>query len=306
MACRGLASARSAARVIVQEDSLKSPSYKIEHCAALPEEPYEVFAIRYATATRRYGDNFIVSGDPHDDAAMRDFNYYMWLVRNKARTYVVDTGFTEATCLRRGGGREITTAPETALLMLGVDASRVEDVIVTHLHYDHIGNFALFPSARFHLQDSEMEYATGRCMAHHVFSHPFEVEDVKEMVGRVYEGRVSFHDGDSILAPGLSVHHIGGHSKGLQCVRVYTRIGWIVLASDAAHLYDNMEQERPFPIIHDLEAMISGFARLRELVDDPRFIVPGHDAQVMDRYPAVSEELDGVAVRVDVVPEIRS
>ena len=89
---------------------------------------------------------------------------------------------------------------------------------------------------------------------------------------------------------------------GIQSVRVHTRIGWIVLASDATHLYANMEEVRPFPIVHDVGAMVEGYRRLRELADDPRYVVPGHDPLVMQRYPAAGPGLEGVAVRLDAEP----
>jgi glyoxylase-like metal-dependent hydrolase (beta-lactamase superfamily II) len=268
-----------------------------------PEDTYEVFAIRYATVSRRYGDNFLGGGDPHEDGREADFNYYVWLARSPNRTFVVDTGFDAEVGKQRGGGRRTLISPDAALKRLGVDAAQVQDVVITHLHYDHVGNFAQFPKARFHLQEREMMFATGRNMAYRVFSHSFEVKEVMEMVRRVYEGRVEFHDGDVALAPGLSLHRIGGHTDGLQSVRVYTRLGWIMLASDAAHLYDNMSQERPFPIIYDLGAMVRGWHRLRQLADSPRYVVPGHDARVMNRYPPAGEGLEGIAVRLDVEPQ---
>jgi hypothetical protein len=46
-----------------------------------------------------------------------------------------------------------------------------------------------------------------------------------------------FHDGDEEIQPGLSVHLIGGHTMGIQSVRVMTRNGWLVLASDASHYF---------------------------------------------------------------------
>ena len=129
--------------------------------------------------------------------------------------------------------------------------------------------------------------------------HAFEVEDVVGMVRRVYQGRVRFHDGDAELAPGVSLHHIGGHTMGLQVVRVHTARGWVVLASDASHLYANMEQVRPFPIVYSVGDMIDGYRRLAELADSAAHIVPGHDPLVMQRYPAPSADLDGIVVRLD-------
>ncbi len=61
-------------------------------------------------------------------------------------------------------------------------ADTIRDVIITHLHYDHAGNLDRFPNARFHLQDREMSYATGRCMCNGMLRHPFSVEHVTTMV----------------------------------------------------------------------------------------------------------------------------
>jgi glyoxylase-like metal-dependent hydrolase (beta-lactamase superfamily II) len=213
------------------------------------------------------------------------------------REIVVDTGFCAAVAKKRG--RQHLRCPTEGLRRLGVDAGQVSDVVVTHLHYDHVGNFELFPRATLHLQDLEMRYATGRYMCHECFRGAFEIEDVVGMVRRVYEGRVRFYDGDAELLPGVSLHLIGGHTMGLQVVRVQTRRGAVVLASDASHFYANMEQTRPFPIVWSVADMVEGYRRLRELAHSSAHIIPGHDPLIMQRYPAPSAELSGIVVRLD-------
>ena len=255
---------------------------------------YEVYAVKYAHHERRAGENFI-GGDPHDGPMPLD--YFVWLVRGGGRELIVDTGFSAAVAAKRG--RQHLRCPTEGLRLLGVDAAGVNDVVITHLHYDHVGNFELFPRAKLHLQDLEMRYATGRYMCHDCFRGAFEVEDVVGMVRRVYDGRVEFHDGDAELMPGVSVHLVGGHTMGLQVVRVATRRGAVVLASDASHFYANMEQVRPFPIVWSVAAMVDGYRRLRELAESPEHIIPGHDPLVMQRYAAPARELEGIAVRLD-------
>jgi glyoxylase-like metal-dependent hydrolase (beta-lactamase superfamily II) len=229
-------------------------------------------------------------------------DYYMWLVRNAERTVVVDTGFNAAAAARRK--REFLRSPGEALRLLGVEASTVSTVILTHLHYDHVGNLDLFPAATFHLQDAEMAYATGRHMAVPHFSHAYEVDEVIGMVRNVYAGRVAFHRGDAEIAPGINVHLVGGHTLGLQAVRVWTRVGWVVLASDASHYYANMDEGRPFPIVTDVAAMVDGWRRLRDLASAPQHVVPGHDPLVMQRYAAPADVLEGIVVRLDAEPHI--
>jgi glyoxylase-like metal-dependent hydrolase (beta-lactamase superfamily II) len=262
-----------------------------------PAPEFELFAIRYAHHERRRRDNFI-DGDPHDLPMALD--YYLWVARSAESTYVIDTGFDAATTRQRG--RTLLRDPGASLRALGVNPGSVKDVIVTHLHYDHIGNFALFPQARFHLQDAEMAYATGRCMCSGRLRHPYEADHVAGLVRCLYQDRVVFHDGDEDIAPGLSVHLIGGHTRGLQCVRVNTRRGAVVLASDASHHYEHVESGRPFPNVVRVDDMIAGFQRLRALASSPQHIIPGHDPLVMRRYPAVSPDLDGFCVRLDVAP----
>jgi glyoxylase-like metal-dependent hydrolase (beta-lactamase superfamily II) len=262
-------------------------------------EPYEVYAIRYATRAAHRRDNFI-GGDPHDAAMPLD--YYVWLVRNAQRTVVIDMGFTAEVAQRRK--RDYLRTPREGLALLGVDTRTVKDVIVTHLHYDHVGSYADFSAARFHLQDDEMAYATGRYMRHSRFNHGYEVDDVVGMVRLVFKDRVAFHAGSAELAPGLSMHRIGGHTRGLQCVRVFTRRGWVVLASDASHFYEHMEQARCFPTVFNVGEMVDGYAILKQLSDSVDHIIPGHDPLVMQRYPAPSTQLEGIVVCLDVAPRI--
>lgn len=257
-------------------------------------DPFEVYAIRYATVERRAAENFI-GGDPHDAGMPMD--YFVWIAKNSTKTWVIDTGFNEAAARQRK--RRFLRSPVEGLKLLGVDAAEVDDVIITHLHYDHVGNFDLFPKARFHLQESEMAYATGRYMSNSFFSHAFEVDEVVAMVRNVYGGRVEFYNGDFELAPGFSLHHVGGHTMGLQVVRIWTQTGWLVLASDASHYAANMNENRPFPIVVDVGQMVDGWKKMRTLVDDPGRIIPGHDPEVMKIYKAPSPELEGIAVRLD-------
>jgi len=159
----------------------------------------------------------------------------------------------------------------------------------------------MFARARYHLQDREMQFCTGRCMCHAMMRVPFDADDVTSMVRKVFEGRVEFHDGTTELAPGIIVHRIGGHTAGIQAVRVWTRRGWMVLASDVAHFYANLDQNRPISVLHSVADAIEGFAAVRKLASDPQGVIPGHDPLVMSRYPAVPG-LEGIVARLDLNP----
>ena len=262
------------------------------------DEVYEIHAVHYAHHDRPAHENFL-GGDPHDNAPM-PLDYFVWAIIGRERRFVLDTGFDAATGRRRG--RHLVRPPAEGLAMIGVDAATVPDVILSHMHFDHAGNHGMFPAARYHVQDREMAYCTGRCMCHAPLRHPFEAADVTAMVGRIFEGRARFHDGSSEVAPGLSVHHVGGHSLGLQVARVRTRRGWVVLASDATHFYANFQQKRPFPVVVDVAQMLEGYDTLHRLASSPDHIIPGHDPLVLRRYPPSAPGLEGIAVRLDADP----
>ena len=258
---------------------------------------YEIYAIKYAWRDAKRTNHF-VGGDPHD--ASMPMDYFVWLVRNAERTIVIDTGFTKSMAEQRK--RIFLRTPAEGLALMGCKAAEVKDVVITHLHYDHVGTFQDFPAAQFHLQDAEMAYATGRHMRHKQFNHGYEVDEVVGMVRLVYKDRVTFYRGEAELAPGISLHHIGGHTAGLQCVRVHTARGWVVVASDTSHYYEHFEKGRVFATTFHLGDTLDGYAKLRQLADSEKHIVPGHDPLVMQRYPAALPELKDIVVRLDAVP----
>ena len=227
--------------------------------ADLPE--YEVYAIKYAEADALPPGKVVIGADPHESAY--DMAYYVWLIRRGDTTVVVDTGFNARAGAKRG--RRLLRSPADGLRALGVEAAAVRTLIVSHLHYDHIGNADLFPAATLHVQDKELAFATGRYMRHAFFRDMYEVDDVAGFVRDVFAGRVVFHDGDAEIAPGVSVHLASGHTPGVQFVRVATRSGWVVLASDACHYTFLREREEVYPIVFDPGGLIETYARLREL-----------------------------------------
>jgi glyoxylase-like metal-dependent hydrolase (beta-lactamase superfamily II) len=256
---------------------------------------WQAYAIRYAHHHRTARENFI-GGDPHDESPM-PMDYFIWAVTSGERTYVIDTGFDSAMAQKRG--RNLLHTPAEGLEQIGIDTSKVEDVIVSHMHYDHCGNHSMFPKARYHLQDREMKFSTGRHMCYGHVRFPFDVEDVVAMVRRVFAGRVVFHDGAAKLEEGLSLHHVGGHSMGLQMIRVRTRRGWVVLASDAAHYYANLERGLPYPITYNVAEVLEGYRRAYALADSPDHVIPGHDPLVLKKYPPPRPDLEGWIARLD-------
>jgi len=242
---------------------------------------WTIYAIQYAERNNRTREESFLDDD--HPTAPHGMDYFVWLLVNGTQRILVDTGYDAVEAARRG--RPIQRDPAEALRALGVEAADLDTVIVTHLHYDHAGGLDRYPSATFHLQEAEMIFATGPCMCDPTLRMPFTADHVCQMVQHVFKGRVAFHAGEGQVAPGVTVHPIGGHSMGLQAVRVETASGPICLASDAAHYYENFEQKKLFPIVADKPRMLAGFDTIVDLAGTPSRVLPGHDPLVCERYP---------------------
>lgn len=263
----------------------------------MTDATHRIVAIRYGHHDRPAAANFI-GGDDH--ATRMPLDYFVWaILRDGAAPIVVDTGFDAATAARRG--RTLLRPVEQGLAEAGIDAAAVEDVILTHLHFDHAGSLGLFPGARFHVQEAEMAFCTGRAMTERIVRAPFDAEPVAQMVRLLFGDRVRFHAGSARIAPGIAVHHLGGHTAGLQAVEVATARGAVILCSDAAHLYANLTRAIPFPIVIDIPAYLASHRRVLALADGAiDRVIPGHDPIVLSHFPALTGARD--IVRVDLAP----
>ena len=264
----------------------------------MSEPEYELYAIRYATRGAKRAAHFI-GGDPHD--APMPMDYFVWVAISLERTVVIDIGFTEAMAKKRK--RDYLRCPIQSLKLVGVDPAEVRDVIITHLHYDHAGNFGLFPKAEFHLQEAETHFATGRYMRYDRCGDAYEPEDICDVVRLNFAKRVRYYQGDGQVAPGIKVYYTGGHTAGLQFATVNTRRGPVVVASDTSHFYENMGAARPFTRAFNVGQMLEAFDRLNEVAPSPNHIVPGHDPMVMQLYPAPKPELEGIVVALHADPK---
>lgn len=249
---------------------------------------WEVFALKYAERNNRTrADSFIMDDDHSSPHAM---DYFVWVLKSGSETILVDTGYEEIEARQRD--RAIQKNPALMLEEFGIPATSLKTIIVTHLHYDHAGGLKSYPNATLHVQESEMAFATGPCMCSDHLRAPFTGEHICDAVRALYEGRVQFSSGSKEIAPGVETHLVGGHSRGLQVVRVRTQRGWVVLASDASHYYENFLSQKPFPIVVDLENMLTGFNTLKALADSDNHIIPGHDPKVREIYPGLNGSSD--------------
>jgi glyoxylase-like metal-dependent hydrolase (beta-lactamase superfamily II) len=257
---------------------------------------YEVLAVRYATLEAHKSELYYRYGSYGEPDAEVTIDYFFWLLRRGGETILVDTGFDPAVGARRG--RTCLCPPVEALARIGVEPESISTVILTHLHYDHTGNLDAFPAAQLVVQREELEFWSGPLAGRFQLGSHAEAADIALVVEAERAGRVRILDGSQEIADGIRAIRVGGHSPGQQLTVVSSALGDVVLASDAIHFYKELELDRPFAVIADLPEMYLAFDLLRELEATGSIVVAGHDPEVLERFPSLSPELAGLAVRI--------
>jgi glyoxylase-like metal-dependent hydrolase (beta-lactamase superfamily II) len=246
--------------------------------------PYKIFTLHYGKRDATTADYFLedTSNVPIG------MGYYLWVATNGENTVVIDLGYHEDAGERRG--RTLLQHPAALLDKIEVDPKTVQHAIVTHLHWDHVGGYALFPKARFYLQERELQFWTSAKLAE--WQSSLEEEELVAVVRLHFRGRLGLCDGAREIVPGITVHHVGGHTMGSQIVQVETARGTAVVASDAAKLYRNFTEEIPQPRSHSVSDQIAGYKLIKQLASKEDLIIPGHDPDAMRRLPTYA---DGIA-----------
>jgi glyoxylase-like metal-dependent hydrolase (beta-lactamase superfamily II) len=257
---------------------------------------YEVLAIRYATVAGLRSELFYRYGLYGEPDAPLTMDYFFWVLRNEREVVLVDTGFRAAVGRRRG--RTLLIEPVDALARLGIEPDQVSRIIVSHFHYDHIGNLAAFPKAVIAVQKRELDFWTGPFATRLQIGDVAEPSEIEYVRAGVHEGRVRCIDGDVDLGAGMRGVMVGGHCPGQQIVVVEIASRLVVLTCDAIHFYEEIDRDMPFGIFTNLVETYAAFDLLRTFEKDGAIIVAGHDHLVMDRFPAYSRETEGFAVRI--------
>ena len=243
---------------------------------------YEVYAIRYATVPA-FKVSGLIAGS--DTSRRIDIAMMVWLLRGPdGRNVLVDAGFHRGDLVTRWKPEHFVP-PSEAVAQFGVKPEDVTDVIVSHIHWDHLDGIDLFPKARVWLQRDEFNYyldSSGTAK-----NRTIDAGDAKILADIARQGRVMLVDGDAKeIIPGITVYTGGKHTFASQFAGVNTTSGTVVIASDNMYLYENLARHAPIAQTLDAESNLRAQARMVNLASDQRLIVPGHDPEVFSRFPS--------------------
>jgi len=248
-----------------------------------------VSIVRYGTRTGEKSEvylNWPIYRRP-DEAI--DMDYFFWVIRRGTETIVVDTGFSEA-----GGqvrNRTFLVTPPEAFRALGILPQDKPEVLVTHAHYDHIGNLDYFTDSRVTLAEAEWSFWTSGMEQRAQFHHSVEDAELAELRRVEADGRLCTFTNEIEIAPGVRMLCVGGHTPGQSIVLVDTAAGRVALASDAIHYYEEYEDDLPFAFVANLPDMYAGFDLLHrmEREGEVQHLVSGHDPSTLDRFGAITD-----------------
>lgn len=262
------------------------------HRALEGRQKYEVYAIRYGTLTNFPVAELVTGADTSRrmDAAMS-----VWLLKGPGnRRVLVDAGYYRDSLLDTYTQGADYRKPSDAVAAAGVPPDSITDIIVSHVHWDHLDGVDLFPRATIWIQRAEYEYYVGpNGEKLHGDISPVDAAMLNRLkVG----GRVHLVEGDDQeIIPGIRVYTGGRHTYASQYAGVNTRSGTVILASDNAYLYENLGKHIAIGTTFDAKANLAAQDRMHKLAARPELIVPGHDPAVYQRFPVLRE---GV-VRID-------
>jgi glyoxylase-like metal-dependent hydrolase (beta-lactamase superfamily II) len=263
------------------------------HVLAQAPARHEVYAIRFGVLPEFRIADLVAGADP---ARREDIPVMVWLLKGPdGRNVLVDAGFHRERFVTAWKVRDFEP-PSVALARVGLRPEDITDIVVTHMHWDHVDGVDLFPKAKVWIQKEEYAYYTGQAWhARNTHGGVYQ-EDVLAIVKLNTEGRVGFVDGDDREpVPGVRCYTGGRHTWASQYAAVETRRGRIVLASDNAYMYENFEKRTPIAQTLDAASNLAAQDRIRALAGDLNRIVPGHDPSVFSRFPTIAA---GV-VRID-------
>jgi glyoxylase-like metal-dependent hydrolase (beta-lactamase superfamily II) len=256
--------------------------------------PWEIYVVQHGYRETVRSEAYMNYGIYEEPDDKHEIAYYFWIITNGDRTIHVDTGYSREAALKRK--REILITPTEAMRQLGFPADAGAPLVVTHAHYDHIGNVKEFKNSHIYMARAELEFWESELASRPMFKQFGEQSEIAVLSQAQAEGRVTLFTGQYQLADGVTLIETGGHTPGQLVVSVDTAQGLVILASDAAHFHEEMEKDMLFQTMAHLPESYQALDWLR--AQDDAVVVSGHDVGELKRFPAIDGQLSKFVSRI--------
>lgn len=254
---------------------------------------YKVYAVRFAKSTYPFTAADWADGGPKTDRVKIDF--MVWLIKGSdGHNILVDSGFLND--LDDAKEFKVTNyiRPDSVLFKLGLNPGDITDIILTHPHWDHIDGVGLFPNAQVWMQKEDYNYFVSGAWQKGGHNGGYQKRDVLMMVDKNLAGKLTLVDGDDQeIIPGIKVYTGSRHTFNSQYVLVQTGTNKVIIASDNIWVYYSLDHLVPPATGGTLDpaGYVKAMQRMKTMVSDTKFILPGHDDKVFSKFPAL---VDGV------------
>jgi glyoxylase-like metal-dependent hydrolase (beta-lactamase superfamily II) len=251
---------------------------------------YKVYAIKFAGSSYPFTVADWADGGPKTDSVK--INFMFWLIQGKGKNILLDAGFLNDMEDAKEFKIINYMRPDSALLKLGLKATDITDIILSHPHWDHIDGVSLFPNAHIWMQKEDFNYFVSTAWQKGHDNGGFNKRDVRNMVDVNLTGRLSLVDGDDKeIIPGIKVYTGSRHTFNSQYVLVETGTNKVVLASDNVWIYYSLRHMVPASKGGTLDpaGYVNAMQRMKTMVTDVKYVIPGHDAEVFTLFPQVAD-----------------
>ncbi|OVE73699.1 hypothetical protein BVX93_00965 [bacterium B13(2017)] len=239
----------------------------------------KVFALKYGESKFKYNEVFWEATKPNRKV---DFSWMFWVIRHKNRIILVDTGFENENLKQRWKIKEYIH-PVSLLKKINLTPDMITDVIITHIHLDHIECISKYRNAKIWIQKREFDYLK-------LLTNYYKRIYSDLMLAKIQQ-RLEIVNGEKEIAPGITILRVGGHSPGMQIVKVKSNEGNIIIASDTTYLYDNSYRHIPVGSSFDIKDNLNAIKKMHKIGGSLFFIIPGHDPFVFKAFPKITENV---------------
>jgi glyoxylase-like metal-dependent hydrolase (beta-lactamase superfamily II) len=254
---------------------------------------FGVYALKIASVANGmpFPLKYVVLNASESETAKGDFVF--WLIKGEnGKNILVDAGFLNGLEEAKNYGVSNYTRPDSMLLKIGLKATDITDIILTHPHWDHMDGVDLFPNAQVWIQKEDYNYFTGFAWQKDGRANDFSKRDVRKIVELNLSGKLTLVDGDNKeIIPGIKVYTGARHTFNSQYVLVESGADKIIIASDNANYYYNIDHLKSVPTnaTFDTSAYVKAIVRMKALASNAKFIIPGHDDLMFSKFPTVAE-----------------